>query len=211
VCSREGQQQQHTVRGLEQRIAVPHVITVAAASLSLKSRGVLCALAAATGVLHVDRVLCAAAGKLPAWHLLLWPRHTRTLPLRPWASTQPFFSIWGEMPFRLFLTTPSGMLLRPTLVMSVLPPPEATGLTTLLRDGRNALRVNRQPAHPKPVATRSGAPHAITAAPGCANTPSLAPRLRSASISGPPGPCARAGVQLPTLPLPVGGGARMDP
>lgn len=63
-----------------------------------------------------------------------------TLPLRPWASTQPFFSMMGDLPIRLFLTTPSGMLFRPTLLKSVLPPPDATGLTTVLRDGLKALR-----------------------------------------------------------------------
>jgi hypothetical protein len=36
------------------------------------------------------------------------------------------------------------MLFRPTLVISVLPPPEATGLTTVLRDGLNALHVSQQ-------------------------------------------------------------------
>ena len=44
---------------------------------------------------------------------------SRTLPLRPWASTQPFLSIFRDTPMRLALTTSSLMLSRPCFFMSV--------------------------------------------------------------------------------------------
>ena len=46
-----------------------------------------------------------------------------TLPLRPWASVQVFFSMKREVPCRLFLTTSSLMLLRPCFKRSVFLPP----------------------------------------------------------------------------------------
>jgi hypothetical protein len=68
----------------------------------------------------------------------------RTLPLRPWASTHPFLPMKRDLPMRFCFTTPSSMEFRPTLVMSVLPPPLATTTRErreVLQDGQGHIGV----------------------------------------------------------------------
>lgn len=84
------------------------------------------------------------------------PTDAPTLPLRPEASFQSFLFMKRDLPIRFCFTTGSSMEFRPTLVMSVLPPPLATGFTTRREDTRGlqtrseqAQRHQSQPKRPR--------------------------------------------------------------